>query len=79
MIQQRTSKTINPGYFTAISLTTALIALHGSAHDAQKNRTDTRLRSEDRSVWNCAEEVTSVRFAPGVWTSVDIVVVVGLA
>jgi len=43
---------------------------HGSAHDAQKNRTDTRLRSEERIDWNSADEVMSFKFSGvGVWIS----------
>lgn len=44
---------------------TLLNSSHGSAHDAQKLRTETRFKSADSSSLKCSGDVTSTRFVDG--------------
>lgn len=49
-------------YFFASSSTAAFMALHGSAHGAQKLVTDTRSRLAESTCWKCSGELIVTKF-----------------
>lgn len=59
------------GNFSASSRTTSFICAHGSAHDAQKLRSETRLRSASRRDLKCSGEETSTRLVSEAMVDVE--------